>query len=380
MKKPLAILRSLFGYTLFLINIMAVVWLFLCLYASVTSPEKYSYLPMISLSTSFALLTNLVFVLIWPFTRKKWRTLLPLVALCCCYSLIRPVFGIHPFAKNEMSPTLHGLKIMSWNVHGLGLYDRPVDKTRPEKMFRLVDEQDPDIFCMIEFYTQADGSNKKATRFFKSAGYREYRFSYDNDLGAKIFIGNAVFSKYPLSNFEEIPIDEYIKMMSCDITMPDSSKIRLYVMHLQSFLLGDADKAFIEQVKDNTNNLEQKPGYSRTFLRKFSRAYQKRGKQAELARQVIDQSPYPVLICADFNDVPGSYTYTKVKKNLKDAFAEKGCGLGRTYNLISPTLRIDYIFYDPAVLELSGYQSIKTTELSDHNPIIANFKTKRKES
>jgi endonuclease/exonuclease/phosphatase (EEP) superfamily protein YafD len=91
---------------------------------------------------------------------------------------------------------------------------------------------------------------------------------------------------------------------------------------------------------------------------------------------VIDESPYPVLICADFNDVPGSYTYTKVKKNLKDAFAEKGFGLGRTYNLIFPTLRIDYIFYDPEILELSGYQSIRTTELSDHNPIIANFKKK----
>jgi len=373
LKRTLLILRSLLGHALFLINILASVWLFLCLYAGYVSPIRNSYLPIVSLSTPFALTVNFLFIFIWLFSSRKWRALIPLAALVCCYSLIKPVFGIHLFEKNSMTPTLRGLKIMSWNVHGLGLYDRPIDKSRPEKMFRLVDEQDPDIFCMIEFYTQSDGSNKKASKFFRSAGYREYRFSYDNDLGAKIYIGNAVFSKYPLSNFEEIPIDKYIKMMSCDITMPDSSKLRLYVMHLQSFLLGDTDKAFIEQVKDNTENLDKKPGYSRTFFRKFSKAYLKRGLQAERAREVIDASPYPVIICADFNDVPASYTYRTVKKELSDAFSEKGKWLSRTYNLISPTLRIDYIFYDHKALELLGYQSISTGELSDHNPVIANF-------
>lgn len=271
-----------------------------------------------------------------------------------------------------MAAEVDGLKILSWNVHGLGLFDKPVDKMKPEQIFELIEEQEPDILCMIEYYTNADGSNTKASTFFKEAGYKEYRFSYDNDFGSKIFIGNAVFSKYPLSNFEEIQIDEYIKMMRCDVSMPDSSTIRLFVMHLQSFLLGDQEKAFIEDVKHNTEKLEQKPGYSKTFLEKFQRAYAKRASQAEMARKQIAESPYPVVICADFNDVPGSYTYTTVKGNLKDAFAEKGRGIGRTYNFLSPTLRIDYIFYDCNALDLLGYQSIKT-DLSDHNPIIANF-------
>ncbi len=271
-----------------------------------------------------------------------------------------------------MTSEIDGLKILSWNVHGLGLFDKPVDKTKPEQIFELIEQQEPDILCMIEYYTNSDGSNTKASKFFKNAGYKEYRFSYDNDFGAKIFIGNAVFSKYPLSNFEEIQIDEYIKMMRCDVTMPDNSTLRLFVMHLQSFLLGDEEKAFIEDVKHNTEKLEQKPGYSKTFLAKFQRAYAKRASQAEMARKEIAESPYPVVICADFNDVPKSYTYTTVKGDLNDAFAEKGKGLGRTYNFLSPTLRIDYIFYNCKALELLGYQSIKT-DLSDHNPIIANF-------
>lgn len=378
MKKPTSIFRTLFGYTLLLINLLVSGWLFVCLYASVTSPLQHHYIAAVSLTTSFAILLNCAFFIVWLFSRKKWRSLLSLATLLVCHQLVSAVFGLNFIGKNNMQATLDGIKILSWNVHGLGLYDRPVDKERPENIFRLIEEQDPDILCMIEYYTNSDGSNKKALKFFKDAGYKEYRFSYDNSLGTKIFIGNAVFSKYPLSNFEEIQLDDYIKMMRCDVTLPDESKVRLYLVHLQSFLLADTDKAFIEKIKTNTDKLEEKPGYSRTFLQKLQKAYAKRAPQAEKARQEIDKSPYPVLLCADFNDVPASYTYTRVKGSLNDAFSGKGKGLGRTYNLLSPTLRIDYIFYNDSMLELMGYQSLRTPELSDHNPIIANFRMKKK--
>lgn len=278
-----------------------------------------------------------------------------------------------------MVSKLDGLKIMSWNVHGLGLFDKPVDKGMPEKIFNIVEKQQPDVFCMIEFYTHTDGSNKKASQYFEKAGYKEYRFMYDNDLGSKIYIGNAVFSKYPLSNFEEISIDQYIKMMRCDVTLPNEKKVRLFVVHLQSFLLADKDKAFIEEVKTNRDKLDDKPGYSRTFLEKMHNAYLKRAPQAILARAEMDKSPYPAVLCADLNDVPCSYTYTTIKGNLKDAFAQKGKGLGRTYNLISPTLRIDYIFYNDTALKLLGYESISTPSYSDHNPVIANFSIREDE-
>jgi endonuclease/exonuclease/phosphatase (EEP) superfamily protein YafD len=60
-------------------------------------------------------------------------------------------------------------------------------------------------------------------------------------------------------------------------------------------------------------------------------------------------------------------------KLLHDAFADKGVGLGRSYNLFSPTLRIDYILYNPKALSIVGFRSPRTT-LSDHNPVIANFR------
>lgn len=376
LKKLIAFFRALFSHTLFLANIAFAAWLLLCFYASNTNPSDLKFIGIVSLTTAFPILANFLFAILWLFTRKKWRSLLPVSILIICYQLILPVWGLHFFSSNKLEAKVDGLKIMSWNVHGLGLFDKPVDKKMPEKIFNLVEKQQPDVFCMIEFYTNTDGSNKKASDYFKKAGYKEYRFMYDNDLGAKIFIGNAVFSRYPLSNFEEISIDEYIKMMRCDVTLPNEKKIRLCVVHLQSFLLADKDKAMIEEIKSNTEKLEENKKYSRTFLHKMHNAYLKRAPQGILARAEIDKSPIPVVLCADLNDVPTSYTYTTIKGSLKDAFEEKGKGLGRTYNLISPTLRIDYIFYTDSALNLLGYETISTPKFSDHNPVIANFSVK----
>ncbi len=61
-----------------------------------------------------------------------------------------------------------------------------------------------------------------------------------------------------------------------------------------------------------------------------------------------------------------------MRGELKDAFLEKGRGLGRTYNQIIPTLRIDHMFYDPTVLKPIGF-NCEFTSLSDHNPVIVNF-------
>src|SRR5690606_38756396 len=111
------------------------------------------------------------------------------------------------------------------------------------------------------------------------------------------------------------------------------------------------------------------------FIAKFVRAYRQRAREAEKAREIIDQSPYPVLLCGDFNDLPGSYVYRIMRGELRDAFLDKGKGFGRTYDRILPTLRIDHVFYDPEALKLLGMEQ-HSTRFSDHYPLITHFQLK----
>ena len=70
----------------------------------------------------------------------------------------------------------------------------------------------------------------------------------------------------------------------------------------------------------------------------------KRNVQADSLREAIASSPYPVIVCGDFNDVPSSYAYTRVSRGLKDCFKEAGFGWGDSYQALWHLFRIDYMF------------------------------------
>jgi len=362
---------NLISYSVLLVNLLAILWLALCYVSGITRPGTFRYLELLNLTAPFAIAVNAVFVAVWLLTPRKWRALCSMLTLLVFHELVFSVFGIHYFSKNDMEPRPGFLKVMTWNVHGLGIYDLPEDKKVPGRMLEVIQAENPDILCMPEFYTEWDDAMKPhSDRFLKQGNFKEYRFIYDNSLGTKIYIGTAFYSKYPLHNLKEIQLAEYIKMMQCDVELPGRKMMRTYFIHLQSFQLMDKDKKLIEELKKRDKKIPIEA--SRSYADRFNTAYLKRAEQAERAREIIDRSPYPVLICGDLNDLPGSYTYNTVKGKLLDAFSRKGRGLGRTYNAIMPTLRIDHIFYDPVLLRITGFRSPHTS-LSDHNPVIANF-------
>ena len=116
---------------------------------------------------------------------------------------------------------------------------------------------------------------------------------------------------------------------------------------------------------------------SKNISGKFKRGFLKRQVQADRIRAEMKKSPYPVIITGDFNDVPNSYAYHVIGRGMKNAFVEKGRGLGRTYSGISPVLRIDNIFADR---EFDVKQFLRITKkLSDHFPIMADLQLMKKE-
>lgn len=160
--------------------------------------------------------------------------------------------------------------------------------------------------------------------------------------------------------------------MQGDVSLPHNDTLRFFFVHLNTFGLSDYDKAYLEEIGKKDSDLKKDLKRTSTYIGKFNFAFARRAREADAAREIINKSPYPVVVCGDLNDLPGSYTYTTIKGELKDAFLEKGFGIGRTYNQLAPTLRIDHMLYDGDYLNCLGYKS-PYTSLSDHNPVIANF-------
>ncbi len=373
-EKKRGFFRRFLGSIVLLLNLGAILWLALCAFAAQADPTTIKFIPLFSLSTPFAIVVNIAFIVAWVFfSQRKIRALLSIAVLTVCYKLILVVFAFNVGEHNDMDPAENRVKVMTWNVHGMGLFNEPQNDKDDKKIIEYIVKQDADILCLPEFNTpKTQIRTDNAEEIIKQGGYKDYRFQADNTLGRYTFLGTAIFSKYPIHNYKSNKLGAYIYLIQGDIEFAKGDTVRMFFVHLNTFGLSDHDRAYIDQIGTQETDLMTELRRSRSFLWKFNYAFARRAKEVKKAIRVISESPYPVMVCGDFNDLPGSYTYTRFTEALEDPFLEKGTGFGRTYNQILPTLRIDYVFYDPDMLKCIGYRS-KYTSLSDHNPVVVNF-------
>ena len=145
--------------------------------------------------------------------------------------------------------------------------------------------------------------------------------------------------------------------------------VRVFTTHLQSVLFKSNDYRNIELIKSGSSDSMLEA--SKSVALKLARGYRFRSQQVKIVRHQLDTSPYPEIICGDFNDVPNSYTYFKIKGDRKDAFTQAGKGIGRTFSNVAPTLRIDYIMTNKR-FEIQQYMRY-FVPYSEHYPVLADL-------
>ncbi|MEZ4908614.1 MAG: hypothetical protein R2771_13470 [Saprospiraceae bacterium] len=153
-----------------------------------------------------------------------------------------------------------------------------------------------------------------------------------------------------------------------DISVGDSI-IRCYSVHLKS---NQISRKAQEVVDDMENNQKIESKNIKNILSLYKNNVQIRAEQVKIVKKEILSSPYPVIIGADFNDPPISYTYKQFSEKLHDSFKDKGVGLGISYGGVIPFLRIDYLLVSDKLktLDFSNYN----VNYSDHFPILASYK------
>ncbi|WP_143308457.1 endonuclease/exonuclease/phosphatase family protein [Chitinophaga vietnamensis] len=361
----------LFTKGFFLIINFAVVLLFLgaCL-APYVSPAWFWPISFLTLAFPFLLGLLVIFLIGWLFFNYKYA-LLSFIAMLLGWKSINAFIAFNMPSGNKPGPPDATITVMSYNVSQFGLYRERDSKYNRQAMFALIKKQEPDIACFQDFYTaerKNDFNNREDISKEMNLPYRF--FSSDFNRNGMQHWGSIIYSKYPIIASDKVkmsvgPLSE--SLIYADIVREEDT-IRIVNMHLESYRFNEKDYNAIRKIK---NQEDTGLVATKSIVQKMREAYIRRSQQADIVGDFIRQSPYPVIVCGDFNDTPASYTYFTIKGGLQDAFLQKGWGIGRTFAGLAPTLRIDYIFASTD-FKVNSFRKINS-DLSDHYPVMANL-------
>ena len=311
---------------LFIINSLLLLLLLVSYIVPKVNPEFFWYISLLGIIFPLLLILNTLFAVYWIISWKKyfWANV---VIITLGLSHIDKIVAnqknqidyeeLSELQNNKKHQFDQLINIMTYNVRLFNQNENLNDDKIENKILDMVKEEKPDILCFQEF-----NLTEKTKEIFNLFNYKR-----NNDNKLQI-----------LTNYKVIKSGYIQSKNICiynDIVLNDT--IRIYNIHLQS-----------------------------NWVKTMKYSYQKRVNEAIKIKKHINKSPYPVIICGDFNDTPISYTYSQLKNGLLDSFEESGIGIGNSYVSI-PTLRIDYILHSK---EYKSYNYKKNKyKLSDHYPI-----------
>lgn len=361
---------SFFDKFIYLFNVLAVVAL-LCTYtAPYINPETFWIPAILSLGYPYTLAINVFFALYWILRKKKRPFLYILAVLLLGFSMFSKTFAFKTGTKAINNS--QQLKVMSYNVRNFDLYNWKENVTARDKMLNLISTENPDVICFQEFYTEDAGELHNVKLLVNELGYKYYHFEKTLTLRGKDHWGEAIFSKYPLNNPDKIVFSNSTGnvVTYADVEVNEQI-VRLFNAHMQSFRLSNKDVKYVQDITGGLNQEDiNKSSLQKMLivLGKLRDGFIKRGAQARILADYIEKSPYPVIVCGDFNDVPTSYTYHAISHTLQDAFLQSSYGIGKTFNAFLPTLRIDYILVDNK-MKPTNFKIIDK-DYSDHYAIV----------
>ena len=360
------------------LNIIAAILFLLGSYGYLFNPTWFWPIGFLTLTAFYFFLILVAFIFFWFFI-KPYRVLISVIAILLAYPSINNIFPFRfssSFAKTKQA---NALRVITWNVAQFNVME---DKNHPEvkkQMIELINEYQPDIACFQEMVAE-DSTVKDhghVDEFLEKMNFPDYFYSYNSkeDFWGYAHFGIIIFSKYPIINKKTISFypNDYNSIFQFADIVKGEDTFRVFNIHLQSLRFSRENLKYID--KPTTEKAEVLKE-SKSIIGKFRTGFLKRQKQADRIRAEIDMSPYPVIVTGDFNDVPNSYAYHTIGRGMKNAFVEKGAGLGRTFSGISPVLRIDNIFVGNK-MDVQQFQRFKK-KLSDHFPIIADVQLNKK--
>lgn len=321
------------------------------------APVDSVIMSLLGLAVPVLLIVNLITALCWALARKRWA-LVPLVAFFCNWGYLTSVFQLN--LPKDKTPAGKYLKIATYNIHNFG---GEITGYSCKEIARYMQQEGVDVLCFQEFGDNSDFPTDSIRRVLSHWSHA----LIPSEDSVKGVLPIAVFSRYPLANHRFITYQHSSNCsMMCDVVM-GTDTIRLINNHLQTTSVSQKRRKWERELA--TDDTRREVQAAKDAAGTLHENFMKRATQTYVISHYAKTSPYPVLLCGDFNSIPSSYTYHHLRKTLKDGFRTAGNGYMYTYRYAKRMLRIDYIFHSPSLKGIA-YYSPDLDLCSDHNPVI----------
>jgi len=340
------------------------------------NPIHFFPLTFLSLGFPFLLVGMILLLILSLFIFRKYFWLI-LIIIAVGYKNITAIYGFNGKKEFVQSKQPNTFRLLSWNVNYF--LDCRVKNDTPNnprrKMFDFVKNSGADVLCSQDFssfYSKEFYPNFEFIRDSLKYPYAYFPVAYAyNEPYAPQKYGVIILSRFPIvdSGYIKYQADADSENFAYADVKIQNKTIRFYCAHLRSMQL------HTKRLNENeTNFLKADTAlilHSNTF-RKLKYFEQIHISQAKQIRQSIDSNlNKPLIFCGDINSVPSSYVYHHLRKNFSDAFLQNGSGLGRTYDSLSSTLRIDVVFINNKLK--ATQHSTPRVHLSDHLPNLVDL-------
>jgi endonuclease/exonuclease/phosphatase family metal-dependent hydrolase len=370
-----------------LLNIIVAALYLACSFAPFLHPKTWWFTGFLGLFFPYIFLLLLLFLMFWIFVRTK-RAFFPLLVMLAGFSAVGNHISFKSGDDFSQEKQPGSIRFMDWNLRHFIPFDESMFKPDQDKHLQLILDQvkkyQPDVICFQEFVSMpAEGKKDPMYHLEHVLGYKYHQFAGEDIFDTKQYSGIAIFSRLPIARGGVIPFSPASPDANAENTVfvdviDGADTLRIYAVHFQSFGFGAREYGVIDDVKaKNDSSVIQ----SKQLIKKMRNTFYWHGVQSDFIVNEMASSPYPTFVMGDLNDVPGSYTYSVVRGDRKDAFLGKGTGLGATFTSSSsfmlqllPTLRIDYIFHPEQYEALQFTQGGK--RLSDHSFLVSDIRKK----
>ena len=345
---------------LFLLDVFATVAMLLLIFATITiivcqylSPAKSWVFSTFALGAPVIYLLDIVVMLYWV-VRWRWYRALAMIAV-----VVLGLFYLSRYYKIDVERHYdssfverHYTKVMTYNVL----------EGKSEGFPAYIAKHNPDILCVQEM-TVGSENWEALTQTYKTT----HKSSGEP-------VGSQILTKFRIIRSGEIPNLPRRNGVWADLRIKDDT-VRVVNLHLQSTSIRPEDTQFLEKHQYIVDS--QRESKLRSIVSRLVENNSKRAKQAEAVAEFLEKSPYRTIVCGDFNDVPLSYTYNCIARNLDDTFSRMADGFAYTYDTRYRLLRIDNILVSPSI-EVVSYEVDNDVDFSDHYPVISRVKLNSK--